>query len=68
MCKSKIALNICGSIFILAAVAFFVYSTTININPMITFSVIIGLGINATLFFILGDMAQKLNIIYKKNN
>lgn len=67
-CGSKIGLWICGSFFILIAVAFFFWSASENVKGIIIFTGVVGCIINAVLFFALGDIAQKVTEMYQNKN
>lgn len=63
----KIALFICGWFFILVGLVFFFVAIDNIKNGWIVLGVEAGCIINAILFFALGDIAQKVNEIYKKH-
>ncbi|MBS5734093.1 MAG: hypothetical protein KHW87_05260 [Clostridiales bacterium] len=59
-CTSKVALLICGALFILiAVVALCVALLDTEVNSVLMLSLIFASVVNAILFFSLGDIAQK---------
>lgn len=63
----KTCLFACGSFFIIVGLIFFFITLDTIKNWWIVLGVEVGCIINAILFFALGDIAQKVNDIYKKN-
>lgn len=62
----KTCLFACGSFFIIVGFIFFFITIDTIKNWWIVLGVEVGCIINAILFFALGDIAQKVNEIYKK--
>lgn len=62
----KTCLFACGSFFIIVGFIFFFITLDTIKNWWIVLGVEVGCIINAILFFALGDIAQKVNEIYKK--
>lgn len=66
-CTIKTCLFACGSFFIIVGFIFFFITLDTIKNWWIVLGVEAGCIINAILFFALGDIAQKVNEIYKKH-
>ena len=60
--------KICSFIFIFAMLFFAIWAYEENINFIIVLAAVLGFIMSAILFYVLGDIAQKVNDIYKNNN